>query len=154
MKGDFAAGEVGPRVGSRYTRTVRLTQRSISIVVLAVLTALPVSGAVCAMLCESADTASASGHHGSGTKCEEPDRPASDVQIRGASEHDCSTHDAVARQTSTTAMERAAGVASPRLAVAAVYATLRALPVVETAFAHSAPPGTAPPTTTPLVLRV
>ena len=154
MKGDFAVGKVGPRVGSRYTRTVPMTQRSIGIVVLAVLTALPVSGAVCAMLCESAATASASGHHGSGTKCEEPDRPSSDVQIRGVSEHDCSTHDAVVRRTSTTATERAAGVPSPPLAVAAVYATLRDLPVCETAFAHRAPPGTAPPTTTPLVLRV
>ena len=154
MKGDFAAGEVGPRLGSRYTRSVRLTQRSISIVALAVLTALPLSGAVCAILCESVATASASGHHGSGTKCEEPDRPSSDVQIRGVSEHNCSTHDAVVRPTSTTAMERAAGLGSPPLSVGAAYATLRALPVLETAFAHSAPPGTAPPTTTPLVLRV
>ena len=139
-------------MGSRYTRIVGLTQRSISIVVLAVLTALPVSGTVCAMLCDSAPTASA--HHGSGKKCEEPARPSSEVVIRGVSEHDCSTHDAVVRQTSTTAAERAAGVASPLLAVAAVHATVRALPALETAFAHSAPPGTAPPTTTPLVLRV
>jgi hypothetical protein len=132
---------------------VGLTQRSISIVVLAVLTALPVSGTVCAVLCDSAATASASAHHGSGKKCEEPARPSSEVQIQGVSEHDCSTHDAVVRQTSTAAAERASGVAAPLLAVAPVHVAVRALPALETAFAHSAPPGTAPPTT-PLVLRV
>jgi hypothetical protein len=120
--------------------------------VLAILTALPVSGTVCAMLCDSSTKATASAHHG--TNCEEPSPPSTGTQIQGVAEHDCSTHDAVVRQTSTTAMERGPGVASPPLAVAAVYATLRALPVFETAFAHSAPPGTAPPTTIPLVLRV
>ena len=131
-----------------------LTQRSVGIAVLAVLTALPVSGTVCAMLCDSTATASASPHHGSGKKVEEPARPSAEVQIRGVSEHDCCTYDAVVRRTSTTASARAAGVAAPLLAVAPVHAAVRALPALETAFAHSAPPGTAPPTTTPVVLRV
>ena len=99
MKGDFAGGRVGFRMGSRYTRTVRLTQRSISIVVLAVLTALPVSGAVCAMLCDSAAAASAAAHHGSGKPCddEQENTPSSGRQVRGASGHDCSDHDAANR---------------------------------------------------------
>lgn len=153
MKGHLAVRDL-TKARSRYTRTVGLTQRSVSIVVLAVLTALPVWGTVCGILCNSAATASASSHHGSGKECEEPAGPSSEVQIQGVSEHDCGTHDAVVRQASTTAGERAAGVSSPPAAVAAVHATNYALPASETSFAQGAPPGTAPTTTTPLVLRV
>ena len=153
VKGHLAVADLSER-GARYTRTVGLTQRSVSIVVLAALTALPVWGAVCGILCNSAATASASSHHGSGKECEEPAAPSSEVQIQGVSEHDCGTHDAVVRQASTTAGERAAGVSSPPVAVAAVHVTNYALPASETSFAQGAPPGTAPPTTAPLVLRV
>ena len=50
---------------SRYTRTVSWRHR-ISLVLLIVLTALPVSGTVCAMLCDSAAATRAAAHHGSG----------------------------------------------------------------------------------------
>ena len=153
MKGHLAVRDL-TKARSRYTRTVGLTQRSVSIVVLAVLTALPVWGAACGILCNSAATASASSHHGSDKECEEPAGPSSEVQIQGVSEHDCGTHDAVVRQASTTAGERSVGVSSPPPAVPAVHATVHALPALETSFAQGAPPGTAPPTTTPLVLRV
>lgn len=132
---------------------VGLTPRAVSIVVLAVLTALPVAGAVCGMLCNSVPMASSSSHHGSGKQCEAPAGPSSEVQIQGISFHDCSTHHALVWQTSTTA-KRAEGVTSSVAAVAVVRATVRALTALETSSAQGAPPGTAPPTTAPLVLRV
>ena len=129
-----------------------MTRGSISIVVLAVLTALPVAETVCAMLCYWAPTAWT--HDASGSECDEPARSSSEVQIQGRFEHRCSTHHAVIRPPSTTAAERVDGVGSPLVALAAVYPPRKPLPASETAFAQSAPPGTAPPTTTPLVLRV
>ena len=89
----------------RYTRSVQWRHR-IAVVPLAVLAGLPVSGAVCAMVCESASSAAAT-HHGSGQKCEDPAPPPSGPQISGSPEHDCSTHDGAIRQASTTAAERA-----------------------------------------------
>ena len=55
---------------SRYTRNVSWRHR-ISLVLLIVLTALPVSGTVCAMLCDSAAATRAAAHHGSGKPCDE-----------------------------------------------------------------------------------
>ena len=140
---------------SRYTRSVGLNQRTISIVVLAVLTALPVSRTLCAMLCDSAAKATAAAHHGSGTNCEEPPRPSTGTQIQGVSEHDCSTHDAAVRQATSTVAERADGVpGSLLLATPTSRAIATGLIRVDSSFDYDAPPGTAPPTTIPLVLRV
>lgn len=145
----------GPSVASVYTRIVSLTQRSISIVVLAALTALPVAGTVCAMLCDPAATATASAHHGADKNCEEPARPSTEVQIQGVSEHHCNNHYAAVRQVATTAAERADGAAagSP-LVSTTVDATSSTLPALKAALEYITPPGSAPPTTTPLVLRV
>ena len=55
---------------SRYTRNVSWRHR-ISLVLLIVLTALPVSGTVCTMLCDSAAATRAAAHHGSGKPCDE-----------------------------------------------------------------------------------
>lgn len=127
-------------------------RRLVSILVLAILTALPVSGAVCTALCESA--ASASEHHSSARSCEESARPSTDAQIYGVSEHDCGSHDAVLLQTSATAAGRTDWGATSILATATVPATFKALTDFRPHFKHTTPPGTAPPTTTPLVLRV
>jgi hypothetical protein len=132
-----------------------LNQRTISIVVLAILTALPVSGTLCAMLCDSSAKSSASAHHDFGTNCEEPRSPSTRTLIQGVSEHDCSTHDAAVRQATSTVAERADGVAgSVRLATPTARAITTALIRVDSSFDYDTPPGTAPPTTTPLVLRV
>ena len=87
-----------------YTRIVGWKQR-ISLVALVVLTALPLSGTICAMVCESAAKVG-SGHHGSDKNCEDPAQPSTGAQIQGVSEHDCSDHDAAARQVATTVAER------------------------------------------------
>jgi hypothetical protein len=132
-----------------------LNQRTISIVVLTILTALPVSGALCAVLCDSAAKATASAHHGSGIDCEEPRPPSTGTQIQGVSEHDCSTHNAAVRQATSTVAVRADGVTgSVLLATPTALAITTALIRVDSSFDYDAPPGTAPPTAIPLVLRV
>ena len=138
---------------SRYTRFVSWRHR-IAVVLLTALAGLPVSGTVCAMVCESASSAVAT-HHGSGQKCEEPAHPSTGPQISGHSEHDCSTHDSVVRQATTTAAERADMTAkSAAPIIVAVQIESVAVRDSQTFLDHSSPPGTAPPTTTPLVLRV
>ena len=153
MKRASSAAGSGIDATPRYTRIVSWKYR-IAMLVLTVLTALPVSGTVCAMVCESAAKTAAS-HHGSGKNCEEPARPSAEVQIQGVSEHDCSTHDVAIRELATTAAERGhLTTASTPLAVAVLHSTTRVLTDSQSVFDYSAPPGTAPPTTTPQVLRV
>lgn len=127
-----------------------------SILVLAFLTGLPVSGALCAMLCESAPTNSSMSpghHHGSASNAQTPDHPFTEFRIQGVSEHDCNSHDG--RQASTTAAKRAdSGVTSIPLVTAVAPATFKALAVSGPYFEYSTLPGSAPPTATPLVLRV
>lgn len=142
--------------GSRYTPSVSW-KRPVSVVVLAILTALPASGVVCAMLCESAtsSTASVSGHHhGSTNSAEEPARPATSVRIQSVSDHDCSGHGAALRQASTTAAERTGWSVTSIPFATTVPATFRALTESGPPFEYSTLPDISPPTTTPLVLRV
>lgn len=123
--------------------------------VLVILTALPVSGSVCALLCDAAESNATAGHHGSAKDCEEPAPSSTGVQIRGVSERDCSAHDTAIRQASLTAAEKAnASVISIRLAANLVTIRLTAPLNGGADFQNSSPPGTAPPTTTPLVLRI
>jgi hypothetical protein len=107
------------------------------------------------MVCESSSSEAAT-HHGSGQKCEEPVPPSSGPQISGYPEHDCTTHDGAIRQASTTAVER--GDVTTKSAPIAVLGVIGTESVAfrhsQIFFDYSSPPGTAPPTTTPLVLRV
>ena len=135
-----------------------LNQRTISIVVLAILSALPVSGAVCATLCESAassPTSVSEHHHGSTNEVEEPAPSSTSAQVQSVSDHDCNSHDGALRQASTTAAERANwGISSIPSATTIALATFKAPADSGPHFEYSPPPGSAPPTTTPLVLRV
>lgn len=138
---------------SGYTRHVSWRHR-IALVVLTVLAGLPVAGTACAMACDSASSAVAA-HHGSNQKCEEPAQASMGSQIGGASAHDCTTHDAGIRQVAATAAERADVTAtSAPLVISAIQTTFETLHDLQSIFNDTAPPGTAPPTTTPLVLRV
>lgn len=129
-----------------------------SVLALALLTGLPASATVCAMLCESAtmNGSVASGHHhGSASHAQEPIRSTAEPKIHGVSGHDCSSHDAALGQASTTAAERAdRGVTSIPLVTTTTPGTFKALTEPGPSFDYSAPPGTASPTTTPVVLRV
>jgi len=136
----------------------------IAVVLLTVLAGLPVSGTVCTMMCDSAssqapsrhhDSAGPSHHHDSGKGREDVAAASTGLQLRGVSDHDCSTHDGAVRQLITTTAQRgdALVIATP-LAGAIVQISFATPSGTNSAFDYSAPPGTAPPTTTPLVLRV
>ena len=151
--GPFKPAQSGSASQPRYTRSVQWRHR-IAVVLLTVLAGLPVSGTVCAMVCESASSTTAT-HHGSGQKCEDPAPPSSGPQISGYPEHDCSTHDGAIRQASTTAAERAdVTTKSAPLVINAASIESVVFRDSQNFFDYSSPPGTAPPTTTPLVLRV
>jgi hypothetical protein len=136
---------------------VGLNQRTVSIVVLSILTALPVSGTLCAMLCNSAAASRAAAHHASGKPCDEEQAttPSSGPQLRGASGHDCSDHEVAVREAATTTATRADGVPGPSLlAGVAVHDTISNLVDSDEVFDYRTPPGSTPPTASPLVLRV
>jgi hypothetical protein len=141
---------------SRYTRTVSSRHR-ISLVLLIVLTAVPVSGAVCTMLCDSAAATRAAAHHASGKPCddEQATTPSSGPQVRGTAGHDCGDHDAAVRVAATTRATRADGVSAPSLLVAvSVHDSLSNLTDSDAVFDYRTPLGSTPPTASPLVLRV
>ena len=142
--------------GSRYTRNVSWRHR-ISLVLLIVLSALPVSGAVCAMLCDSAAATSAAAHHASGKPCddEQATTPSSGPQVRGTAGHDCSDHDAAVREAATTTATRANSVPGATLLVAvSVHDSISNLTDSDAVFNYRTPPSSTPPTASPLVLRV
>jgi hypothetical protein len=139
---------------SRYTRNVSCRHR-ISLVLLMVLTALPVSGSVCAMLCDSAAATRATAHHGSGKPCDDQAPSSSGPQLRGASAHDCSDHDAAMRLAATTTATRADSVAGPSLlALVPAHDSISTLTSSDAMVDYRTPPGSTPPTVSPLVLRV
>ena len=139
---------------SRYTRTVSWRHR-ISLVLLIVLTAIPVSGAVCAMLCDSDAATRTAAHHGSGKPChdEQATPPSSGPQLRSTSGHDCSDHDEATRAPATTTAARANSVPEPSL-LAAVHDSTSNLADSGVVMDYRPPPGSSPPTASPLVLRV
>jgi hypothetical protein len=129
-------------------------KQRVSVVVLVVFASLPVSGTLCAMMCDSAAVA-ASTHHGSDKNCEEAARPLNGAQIEGASHHDCGNHDAAIRQIASTASERVElNAAVIVVALSVGHTSFSSLPLSAPAIYGASPPGTAPRTTTPLVLRV
>ena len=138
---------------SGYTGNVSWRHR-ISLVVLMVLTALPVSGTVCAMLCDSATVSRAAAHHhGTGKTGDAGATPASGPQLRGSG-HDCSDHEAVGEAATTTAT-RADSVRGPSLLPAiTVHDTIGTLADSDGVFDYRTPRGSTPPTASPLVLRV
>ena len=139
-------------MASGYTRTVSWKQR-ISVVVLVVLAALPVSGIVCALICDSA-AKTTSAHHGTNKDCEESPGVSNGPQIQGVSEHDCSNHDAAVRRVATTVAERIDLRTAPAVFAGLASFAYTSLPARAATFEYTSPPGSAPPTTTPLVLRV
>ena len=156
MKSSFPALGCFMARTSRYTRTVSWRHR-ISLVLLIVLTAIPVSGAVCAMLCDSEATTRAAAHHGSGKPCddEQATPPSSGPQVRSTSSHDCSDHDAATRVAATTTAARANSVPEPSLLAAIpLHDSISNLADSDVVLDYRPPPGSPPLTASPLVLRV
>ena len=153
MKPTVSCAEVAHSRTLRYTRNVSWRHR-ISLVLLTILTALPVSGSVCAMLCDAAAGTRAGVHHGSGKPCDDQAPPSSGPELRGVSGHDCSDHDAV-RVAATTRATRADSVPAPSLLVAVpVHDSMSMLTDPDAVFDYRTPRGSTPPTASPLVLRV
>jgi hypothetical protein len=138
---------------SRYTRNVSWRYR-ISVVLLLLLSALPVSGMVCTMLCGSAATA----HHASEKLCddEQAAAPSPGPQMRaGTAGHGCNDHDAAMREAATTPAARADSVPAPNLLVSVpVHDSIRSLADSDAVFEYRTPRGNSPPAASPLVLRV
>ena len=129
-------------------------KQRVTVVVLVLFTSLPVSGTLCAIMCDSAAEAAAT-HHGSDKNCEEVARPSTGGQIEAASHHDCSNHDAAVRQVASIVSERVElKAAAIVFALSAGPTSSSSLPLSTPAVDDASPPGTTPRTTTPLVLRV
>ena len=110
------------------------------------------------MLCDSAAVPRAAAHHASGKPCddEQTTTPSPGPQLRGGTAgHDCSDHDAAMREAATTTATRADSVAAPSLLVAVpVHGSISNLTDADAVFDYRTPPGSTPPTASPLVLRV
>ena len=142
----------GRSLASGYTRMVSWRQR-VSAVVIVLLAASPAASNVCATFCAS--PAKPASHHGSATGCEETRDAPGGPQLSAPSAHDCSTHLPSARQVATAAMARADVDHSPVLLERSARETELTLSLhADSSADYRSPPGSAPPTTTPLVLRV
>ena len=138
-----------PQASARYTRSVGWNLRAISVAMLVVLFVLPLSGTLCALACDQAAHPEGSGHHHEAAP--EASQPAArDVPlVGGPSAHPCD-HLAVIQQA----------IAAPERTQIAVSAPAGPMgefapPLLQRARAsHGAPPGSTPPTSIPLVLRV
>lgn len=137
-------------------------QRVIGVVVVMVLTGLPVAGTLCALVCASimsaapGETATAR-HHGSTEDCQEPPTPTSSsgVQIGAVSQHPCGEHNGASQPHATVVPARAHAnlVASPGMRTVSQVAYID-VPSSGSESAYSPPQRIAPPTSTPVVLRV
>jgi hypothetical protein len=124
-------------------------KQHVSAIVLVLLTGLPVSGTVCALVCQP--PAGAAAHHGSGAGCAE--RASVDPGMRGVAAHDCLGHVLGAEQLATTSWARASGSALPDAWSIAAALTRIAPTAARSPLEYGTPRGT-PPATSPLVLRV
>lgn len=142
----------GPAEYPRYTRSVSWRKR-IAIAVVFVLAAIPAARTTCAIAC-SEESSPAVPHHAAGQSCEEMATGVAVSKIDNGVPADCGSHDAAREQVATTASGReglnvASGAVSPeaRRVLATTVVAIATSP-------YAAPPGTDPPTTIPLVLRV
>ena len=143
-----------------YTRSVGWRLRVISTVLLVVLTGLPVAGLTCAVACAldaSTHASTGSAHHGPEDartpNCDTPPTSGG-VQLRGAAGHDCGVHDVTLRQASFAAHRADALLRSAAAAIESIDIQVAPHSLVDRQPLYRRPPGTDPPTRTPLVLRV
>ncbi len=126
--------------------------RGTALVILLVLAGLPVGGMMCAVLCAVPSTA-ADSHHGT-EECEGAAHSSPGPQIDGVSKHDCRSHEASIGQSAVTTPERAHAIAKSGLpAIETMQSEFSILQGVRGTLDET-PPGSAPPTTRPSVLRI
>jgi hypothetical protein len=127
-------------------------RHKIAVVALVLLAALPLAGTICAMTCVSASTA-VTAHQ----DCEKaaPAPAASDVRVGALSDFDCGHHEGTLPQVAATAPQRAdLAVMAAQAASDPVHPLFGSPTAFDSLFQYTPPPDSAPPTTTPLVLRV
>jgi hypothetical protein len=125
----------------------------IALLVLTVMTALPAAGVFCAITCSASEALAA--HHAAGQRCDDATASSSSTRIGMRSGHDCRTHDGAALSMATTpAVREDVGVTAPPATNESLRSVVASLVPLTPPLAYTPPPGTAPPTTTPLVLRV
>ncbi len=142
--------------GSRYTRTVSWKQRIIGVVVVTVLTGLPLAGTVCALVCAAPGETSTAQHHGAAEDCRERPASASSSGVQMAAvPHPCGDHNATGQSLATLTPVRAdVSLLMPPAVLAVSQISYPDVPPFGLESAYSPPPGIAPPTSTPVVLRV
>lgn len=140
----------------RYTPTVGPWQRRVSLVVLSVLAALPVSGTVCAALCVAAVHAAVAQSEHHATRSHSHESAPRGFHVRGTSGHDCNRPDSPGREaTATMAAARSySGVPSTVQHVTPAAPNRLAATWLHLQSDSSPPPGWASSTPSPLVLRV
>jgi len=135
-------------------------RRGVSLLVLAVLTGMPVTGVVCTWIC-SPTTASA--HHGADEDCAKPpatregaaDAAAADGPIVRGFGHDCTSHNDSPRYVLTRAEDRSTSAANHGLAAIELgHSWVTSSTRGSASLHHQNPPGFAPPPASPLVLRI
>jgi hypothetical protein len=139
----------------------------VSVVVLAILFALPISSVVCTVLCGAAPSESviapatstdhhgaAMHHHGAAEYSVEGDRPSHRSQLRAVTHHDCGTHDAILRPTSATAERTDSAATSIPLVASAAVGAFNAVIEPGPPLDDSAPRRTPSAAATSSILRV
>jgi hypothetical protein len=140
------------RPSARYTRIVGWNLRTISVAMLLVLFVLPFSATLCALTCDQEAHSEGSGHHHeAAAEASQPAAPDAPL-IGGPSVHPCDH--VVTVQQATTAPERTQIAVSTHVAALVTVAEFAAPLLQMTGASHGAQPGSTPPTSTPLVLRV
>src|SRR5688500_17214837 len=119
---------------------------------LVVVALLPLSGTLCAMSCDTTAHSESSGHHHGAAQEPARSADADGPQVSGPRAHPC--HHEAAIQPATTAAARAPIAMSAQPASLLAHDALALPPIQGPRPSQGAPPGTTPPTSTPLVLRV
>jgi hypothetical protein len=120
-------------------------RRAIGVMTLVLLTLIPATATLCAIVCHD--------HHDAAAHCQESTESSSRVQLRAARVHDCGVDATFVAEIVAPAQLRMVPPA-PASDHLLPQAARSAHPTTALTFASGAPPGSAPPTTHPSVLRV
>jgi hypothetical protein len=127
----------------------------ISALLLVIVTGLPVSGTMCAFLCEPASrTSDASAHHGDAA-CAQTSQDDDSLQMRGLSGHDCRSHTLTAQPPATLPLAKGstAPSSSPMPALVTGPRAVTSMTLRQPA-GQATPRGTPPLSSTRIILRV
>jgi len=135
-------------------------QRAVGSFMLVVLIGLPVGGTVCDVLCSlkavaaSTNDAASAHHHHADPQSQAP-QASRGVQLRGPSTDDCNGHNGTIQEETAVAADRADWrIVSSPLGTVLAQTPSKPISAFDSQSPYRPPLGSAPPTGTPLVLRV